>query len=99
MEIHEDEAAEGDALRDLAKGEFKLNDKQGRLMEYITANLKIEDFINCLSEEMWLREVLKDVGSDSPFVRMNALRMWGSHQGFLSKKNKGQEAVRDVEFE
>jgi len=99
MELHDNEDEEKDALAEMAKGEFKLNDKQGRLMEYITANLKIEDFLNCLSEEMWLREVLKDVASPNPFIRQRALGMWGKHQGYLGDKKTKDKVIKDVEFE
>ena len=100
MDVHQDEDEERDALEELAKGEFKINEKQGRLMEYIAANLKVEDFMNALSEEMWLREILKDVGSTNSFVRSRALSMWGQYQGWLGKgKGKAKEVAQDVDFE
>ncbi len=98
MEVHDDETAEGDALRELAAGEYKLAEKQERLRSYIKAGIPISDFIAELSEDMWLREVLKDLDSTNPFVRTQALRMWGSYQGFLGKKGQKQEPKIDVEF-
>jgi hypothetical protein len=97
MEAFEDEAHEQEMLARVEKDGLRINQVQGNLMEYITANLKIEDFMRCLSEEMWLREVLKDVASNNSFVRSRALSMWGQHQGWLGKKNK-KEANYDVEF-
>lgn len=99
METHDSEDSERDLMSERAAEEFKLNDKQGRLMEYIAANLKIEDFRHALSEEMWLREVLKLAQSDDPYVKLNALRMWGNHMNHLGKKGKGAEMPKEVEFE
>jgi hypothetical protein len=99
MDVYNDEADE-DALRQMAKGEYKLDDKSVRMMDYIKANLPIEGFAELLknSEDIWLREVLKDVASTNPFVRMNALRMWGQHCGWL-KKSGGPAAKRqEVDF-
>lgn len=99
MDVHDNEDEEKDALREMAEGEFKLNEKQGRLMEYVAANLKVEEFMACLSEEMWLREVLKDVAHQNPFIRQRALAMWGQYQGYLGKKKGKAEPVREVDFE
>lgn len=99
MEVHDTPESERDLLNEKAGEEFKLNEKQGRLMEYIAANLKIEDFMNALSEEMWLREVLKLAQSQDEYVRLNALRMWGNSLGHLGKKGKKNDVNREVEFE
>lgn len=100
MDAFKDEADE-DALLAMAKGEYKFDDKSRRLMEYIRANLPVEGFAELLKnsgEEVWLREILKDVGSPNPFVRMNALRMWGQYGGWL-KKAHGPAAKRaEVDF-
>lgn len=99
MDIHDDEETEREELREKAEHEFKINDKQDRLAKYIAEGLKIEGFLALLSEEMWLREIIKDAMSPNPFVRTRALSMWGQYQGWLGKgKAKGQEKA-DVEFE
>lgn len=100
MDVHDNEDAEKDALREMAEGEYKVNDKGKRILEYVSANISIEGFMESLSEEIWLREVLKDVSSPHPFVRQRAIAMWGQYMGWLGKKNKaGKEEVKDVEFE
>lgn len=101
MEIHDNPEAERDALRDMAEGEFKVNDKSKRVMEYIAANISIEDFASALTEEIWLREVLKDVSSTNAFIRQRAIGMWGQYMGWLGKKQKkdSEDVVKDVQFE
>jgi hypothetical protein len=99
MEIHDNEDEEKDALREMCEGEFKMDEKSGRLMEYVAANLKVADFMNCLSEEMWLREVLKDVSSPNAFIRQRALAMWGKYQGFLGSKKERHEPIKEVDFQ
>jgi hypothetical protein len=99
MDIHDDEAAEAEELREKAEHEYKVNIKQERLAEYIAAGLKIEGFLDLLSEEMWLREIIKDALSPNPFVRTRALSMWGQHQGFLGKGKAKGSVKHDVEFE
>lgn len=98
MDVHLNEEAEDDALREMAKGEFKLDDKGQRVLEYIKNNLSIKDFAESLSEEMWLREVLKDVQSENPFVRSSAIRMWGQYANYLKKNQKGEARKVEVEF-
>jgi len=99
MDVYKDEGDE-DALNELAKGEYKFDDKSKRMMDYIKANLPIEGFSELLknSEEVWLREVLKDVASTNPFVRMNALRMWGQYCGWLKKAAGPAAKKQEVEF-
>ena len=100
MEIHDNEDEEKDALREMAEGEFKVNEKGKRILEYIAANISIEDFATSLSEEVWLREVLKDVSSQNAFIRQRAIAMWGQYMGWLGKKQKKeQEAHGEVEFQ
>lgn len=98
MDVQQDPEAEADALKLMAAGEFKINDQQARIMDYIRANLKIEEFAACLSEEMWLREVLKDVESPNGFIRSRALSMWGQYAGWLKKNQAKKEERHEVEF-
>lgn len=99
MEVHDNEDQEKDALREMAEGEFKINDKGKRILEYVAANLSIEGFMESLSEEIWLREVLKDVSSPNAFIRQRAIAMWGQYMGWLGKKTKEKEEIKDVEFQ
>lgn len=101
MDVFKDEADEKDSLEQLAKGEYKFDDKSKRLLEYIKANLPVEGFAELLKhngEEVWLREILKDVGSTNPFVRMNALRMWGQYSGWLKKAGGAPAKRQEVDF-
>lgn len=82
-----------------AAGEYALNNKQERLLEYIRQNIPVSGFLDVLSEDMWLREVLKDVDSKVPSVRGNALRMWGQYQGFLHSKGAKPGPRKVIEFE
>lgn len=99
MEVHDNEDEEKDALRELAEGEYKVNEKGKRILEYVAANISIEGFMETLSEEVWLREVLKDVSSTNPFIRQRAIGMWGQYMGWLGKKQKKENPVHDVDFE
>ncbi len=98
MDVHLNDESEEDALREMAKGEYKSDDRGARILEYIKNNLPIREFAEALNEEMWLREVLKDVQSDNPFVRSSAIRMWGQYANYLKKNQKGETRKTEVEF-
>jgi hypothetical protein len=99
MDTHDDEQAEAEALREAAEHEFKINGKQERLAKYLAEGLKIEGFLDILSEEMWLREIIKDAMSPNAFVRSRALSMWGQYHGWLGKGKSKKDIKHDVEFE
>lgn len=104
MEIREnefDDVIDPD-LKERAEHEYKLNEKQRRLMEYVKANIPISGFAEVLTEELWLREILKDVDSENPYVRTRALSMLGQFlkiTGPGSGKAKGLQGKVEVEFE
>ena len=105
MEIRENEFDDpllDPDLKERAEHEYKLNEKQRRLMEYVKANIPISGFAEVLTEELWLREILKDVDSENPYVRTRALSMLGQFlkiTGPNSGKGKHAAERAEVEFE
>lgn len=82
-----------------ASQEYKLDEKQARMLLYIKKNLPISGFSEVLTEELWLREVLKDIDRVG-FARTQALRMLGEYLGILGKrvpKSKSVNVVFDEE--
>lgn len=85
-------------VREAASSEFKLDEKGRRAVEYIKANIAISGFAELITEELWLREILKDVDSTNPFCRTRALSMLAKYLNIGGKGNKKDVKV-DVEFE
>ncbi len=101
MEIREnefDDAIDSD-LTEQAQHEYKLNDKQRRLMEYVKQNIPVSGFAEVLTEELWLREILKDVDSPNPYVRTRALSMLGQYLKVTGPNAKSGKGVGHVEVE
>lgn len=82
-----------------AGNEFGFNKKQERALEFIKANIPISGVADILTEDLWLREVLKDVDSESPTVRSKALEMIGRYIGALGTRGAKPGRRKVVEFE
>ncbi len=94
MEIREDEFSDDTldpTLVEKAEHEYKLNEKQRRMMEYVKANIPISGFAEVLTEELWLREILKDVDSENPYVRTRALSMLGQYLKITGPNSKDKK--------
>lgn len=91
---------EDELLKEQAEHEYKLDEKQQRLLDYVKANLPISGFAEVLTKELWLREVLKDIDCPDPRIRSRALHMLGQYLGILGKdKAAGPKKQIDVEFD
>lgn len=103
METRENEFEDDALIPDLseqAEHEYKLNEKQRRLMQYVKQNIPISGFAEVLTEELWLREILKDVDSENPYVRTRALSMLGQYLKILgSNGKKGAPGGVEVKFQ
>ena len=99
LEAMQGQPAADPDLTEQAEHEYKLNAKQQRLMEYVKANIPISGFAEVLTEELWLREVLKDVDSANPYVRTRALSMLGQFMGISGPGAKKKTAAPGVEVE
>lgn len=99
MQIHDD--LPDDLLNDLdkAKNEFGFFKKQERALEFIKKNIPIRDVADVLTEDLWLREVIKDVDSKYPATRSKALEMLGKYLGLLGARGAKPGARKHVEFE
>jgi hypothetical protein len=82
-----------------AKEEFGFNKKQERALDYIRKNIPISGIADILTEDLWLREVLKDVDSPNPSTRSKALEMVGKFIGALGGKGAKAGPRKLVEFE
>lgn len=89
-----------------AQRRFKLDAKQAEALELIRKGLPIADFTQLLGEELWLRELLKDLeGSNckvckhkaSP-ARTKAIQFLGEWLGVLGSKAK-KKSKREVVFD
>ena len=70
-----------------ASHEYKLDAKQARVVEWIRKNLPIAGFANLIGEELWLREIIKDLEKPGP-ARSQALKMLGEYLGVLGKRTQ-----------
>lgn len=100
---------DGIPLDDLerASHRFKIEDKQAEALSYIRQNLPIAGFKELLGEDLWLREVLKDLAPMEPCKfckakvsasRSKALQILGEWLGILGNKSK-QKSKREVVFD
>jgi len=85
-----DKPEEGLGLTDqeLAEHEYKLDKKFAKARKYISQGIPIKGFSDLLNEEVWLREILKDIENGSASIRSRALIMLGQYLGILSDKRK-----------
>lgn len=89
-----------------AKHEYGLDDKQARALCYIRKGLPIRDFTAVLTEELWVREVLKDLEASTcreckkhySTARSKALQLFGEYMGIIGNKSK-KKVKRTVEFD
>lgn len=87
-------------LKEQAEHEYKLDEKQQRMMDYIRQNLPIAGFAEVLTKELWLREVLRDIDSPDPRVRTRAIHMLGQYLGILGQAKAGAKPKAvDVDFD
>ena len=85
---------------------FKMDSKQMEAIEYIRKNVPIAGFSQLLGEELWLRELLKDLeGKACPACsrtagpgRSKALQLLGEWLGVIGNKAK-KKSKRDVVFD
>ena len=89
-----------------AKHEYGLDDKQARALLFIRKGLPIKDFTAVLTEELWVREVLKDLEASTcrecrkhySAARSKALDLFGQYMGILGNKSK-KKMNRTVTFD
>lgn len=99
MDVIEDKFDDEGDLREAAEHEYKLNEKQRRLMQYVKQNIPVSGFAEVLTEELWLREILKDVDSENPYVRTRALSMLAQYLKITGPNAKGSGIKhKEVEF-
>lgn len=98
FDVADDELPNPADIQEAAASEFKLNSQQKRIMEYAKANIPISGFAELLTEELWLREVLKDVDSPNPYCRTRALSMLQQYLGIGGKGKKKNEKI-EVDFQ
>lgn len=108
MPSNDDLELDGIPLDELerAKHEYGLDEKQARALLYIRKGLPISGFTAVLTEELWLREVLKDLESSQcrecrkfySAARSKALQLLGEYQGIIGSKNK-KKTKREVTFD
>ena len=88
------------------KHRFKLDEKQQEAINFIRQNLPISGFSQLLGEELWLREILKDLEGSNCRVckrscgpaRTKALQLLGEWLGILGSKAK-KKSKREVIFD
>lgn len=100
--------ADGVPLDDIerAKHRFKFDEKQQEAINFIRQNLPIAGFSQLLGEELWLRELLKDLeGSDCRVcqkqagpARSKAIQLLGEWLGVIGSKAK-KKSKREVVFD
>lgn len=72
------------------KQQYGLQEEQAKMVGYILKNLPIGSIASKLTEDLWLREVLRDIHTSKGFPRTRALAMLGQYLGLLQKKAVGQ---------
>ncbi len=85
--------------REKAARDFGFNRRQEKAIDYIRKNIPISGVADVLTEDLWLREVLKDIDSDNYSVRSKALEMLGKYIGVLGAKGRNPGPKKTVEFE
>lgn len=90
-----------------AKRKFKFDNQLQDALDYIKANMPITGFAGLLGDDLWLREVLKDLDQPEPCkfckvragaARTKALVLLGEWLGILGSKAK-KKSKRDVVFD
>lgn len=87
------------------KREFGLEDKQARAMILIRKGVPIKKIVELFTEEMWLREVAKDLEGwechackkHTGAARSKAIQLLGEWMGIIGGKSK-KKAKREVTF-
>ena len=89
-----------------AKRKFKFDNQLSDALDYIRANMPITGFAGLLGEDLWLREVLKDLDTEpcshcqtrAGAARTKALVLLGEWIGVIGNKAK-KKSKRDVVFD
>lgn len=90
-----------------AKRKFGLETALSDALDLIRKDLPIQNFSQLLGEDLWLREVLKDLEQVTPCpnckakcgaARTKALSLFGEWLGVLGSKSK-KKSKRDVVFD
>jgi len=90
-----------------AKRKFGLETQLSEALDLIRKDLPIQNFSQLLGEDLWLREVLKDLAQPTPCkfckatvsaARTKALSVFGEWLGILGSKSK-KKSKRDVVFD
>lgn len=89
-----------------AQNEYSFENKLARALEYIKAGAPIKGFAELLSDELWLREILKDLDAKPCHVcanrvsaaRSKAIQLLGEHLGLIGNKSK-KKSKKEVTFE
>lgn len=89
-----------------AQRKYKLDAKQAEAIDLIRKGLPIADFSALLGEELWLRELLKDLQGTACKVckhtagpaRSKAIQLLGEWLGILGSKAK-KKSKREVVFD
>ncbi len=88
------------------KQKFGLDQKQAEALKYIRDGVPLKNFADILSEEMWLRELLKDMEANQCKVckkfssagRSKALQMFAEWAGLLGSNSK-KKSKKTVTFD
>lgn len=90
-----------------AKRKFGLETQLTEALDLIRKDLPIQNFSQLLGEDLWLRELLKDLAQPEPCkfcktkvsaARSKALQVFGEWLGILGSKSK-KKSKRDVVFD
>ena len=76
----------------------ELEQSHQELIARVLSEVPLAQLREILSEELWVKEVLKDVDSRIPSVRTKALELWGKYLGLLQQKSKAGSKIKEVEF-
>jgi hypothetical protein len=90
-----------------AKRKYRFDNQLEDALDYIRKNMPITGFSGLLGEDLWLREVMKDLEQPDPCkfckskvtaARSKALQLFGEWLGVLGNKSK-KKSKRDVVFD
>lgn len=81
------------------QSEFKLDKKQAQAIGWIKKNVPISGFLSLITDELWVREIMKDIEEGRPQQRTAALKMLGEWLGTLGKNTKAQGRPATVKIE
>lgn len=104
----DDLPVDGIPLDDIERAQhrFKFDAKQAEAIDFIRKNLPIAGFSQLLGEELWLRELLKDLeappckvcGHKAGPARSKAIQLLGEWLGCVGSKSK-KKSKREVVFD